>query len=298
MNAVQFNRLLRNNDLLAQVDTEELYQLTKDYPWFGIGQVLNAAQLQQQLDERAHEQIQKALLFVQNPQWLQVVFDRLNAKQKSQENFQVAEASTDSLVVLNQTEIKTDHISIDNETEAAINADVIVEAADTLTTDIDSETEAAINAESLSEATVENRETQITPLSSILTQPLKEGEDQLSFEPLYAVDYFASQGIKLKEEMLQKDQLGKQLKTFTQWLKTMKKVYVEENKELDESAEKEVVQKAVESNTGEEIITEAMASVLEQQGKTAKAVELYRKLCLLHPEKSPYFAAQIERLNK
>jgi hypothetical protein len=37
--------------------------------------------------------------------------------------------------------------------------------------------------------------------------------------------------------------------------------------------------------------------VLEQQGKAQKAVELYRKLSLLHPEKSAYFASQIQRLN-
>ena len=45
------------------------------------------------------------------------------------------------------------------------------------------------------------------------------------FEPMHLVDYFASQGIKLSEEVQTGDKLGKQLKSFTEWLKTMKKVH-------------------------------------------------------------------------
>lgn len=46
----------------------------------------------------------------------------------------------------------------------------------------------------------------------------------LTFEPYHTVDYFASQGIKFSQEELPKDKLGKQLKSFTQWLKTMKRL--------------------------------------------------------------------------
>jgi hypothetical protein len=38
---------------------------------------------------------------------------------------------------------------------------------------------------------------------------------EISFEPLHTSDYFASQGIKLSEEVQSSDKLGKQLKSFT-----------------------------------------------------------------------------------
>ena len=300
MNAQQFIRLLQDPELLAQTDPEELLHLTGDYPWFGAAQVLSAVQLLGCNDERSATQVQNALLYVQNPLWLQHIihkYSSLNSKDllppitNEEEdillNAAVTVEAADTLVTI-----------VDEDTDAALDAAALVEATDKLVADPDVETEAAINAEAIVDASVEPAIQEFTPLLNVLKEPLREGDMKLSFEPLHTVDYFASQGIKLKEEFLQKDQLGKQLKTFTQWLKTMKKVYTEEHKELDASAEKEVLLKAVESNTGEEIITETMASVLEQQGKTAKAIELYRKLSLLHPEKSAYFAAQIERLNK
>jgi hypothetical protein len=45
-----------------------------------------------------------------------------------------------------------------------------------------------------------------------------------------------------------------------------------------------------------EVVTEAMAEVWEKQGEHAKAREIYRKLSLLDPSKSAYFAAKIEGL--
>jgi len=45
-----------------------------------------------------------------------------------------------------------------------------------------------------------------------------------------------------------------------------------------------------------DVITEAMVAVLEKQGKYQKAIDTLGKLILLHPEKSTFFAAQIENL--
>jgi len=50
------------------------------------------------------------------------------------------------------------------------------------------------------------------------------------------------------------------------------------------------------SNETKDIVTEAMAEVLVKQGKTEKALQLYKKLSFLNPAKSTYFAAKIEEL--
>lgn len=121
-------------------------------------------------------------------------------------------------------------------------------------------------------------------------------EDTLHFEPLHTTDYFASQGIKLSEAIKSDDKLGKSLKSFTEWLKTMKKVHPENFEAPAAQSEAAIQQLAEKSNTDNEVITEAMADVLLQQGKQQKAIEVYEKLSLLNPSKNAYFAAKIENL--
>ncbi len=136
------------------------------------------------------------------------------------------------------------------------------------------------------------------PLLRIIETPAA-GQDML-FEPYHTVDYFASQGIKLsKTETDAKDQLGRKLRSFTDWLKTMKKLpQASVETILSKNDESKVVADAIHSIENKEVITEAMAEVFEKQGMAEKAAEVYQKLSLLNPAKSAYFAAKIEELKQ
>jgi tetratricopeptide (TPR) repeat protein len=125
-----------------------------------------------------------------------------------------------------------------------------------------------------------------------------DGDEDLAilFEPLHTVDYFASQGIKLTEEALNNDQLGKQVKSFTAWLKSMKKLHPGQLPEQNVVIEKLIQTSSEASNKNANVLTEAMANVLVKQGKSEKAIEMYEKLSLINPSKSAYFAAKIKSL--
>jgi hypothetical protein len=121
----------------------------------------------------------------------------------------------------------------------------------------------------------------------------------LVFEPYHTIDYFASQGIKLTLEENPGDTLGKQLKSFTDWLKVMRRLPQKDRESSvpDRVAEQAVQSFAAHSIQSKDIVTETMAEVLIKQGMRDRARTIYEKLSLLNPDKKAYFAAKIEQLN-
>ena len=150
--------------------------------------------------------------------------------------------------------------------------------------------------------------------------------------PLGHQDYFATQGIKVQEDLPPKEAtaamppLSKEkdlmvVMSFSEWLR-----YLEERtrkakeeaagksalramwqkqklsaamEEEEEEIPENVFEMAVNSITPkEDIISESMAAVYALQGKKEKALEMYKKLSLRNPEKSAYFAKKIENLQK
>ncbi len=144
---------------------------------------------------------------------------------------------------------------------------------------------------------------EISPASNVAEVKETEEEapvekEEILFEPLHASDYFASQGIKLNEDALGADKLGKQLKSFTAWLKTMKKVHPDKLPAVTTITETAVQNQAEKSNIEEDVVTEPMAEAYILQNKITKAIDIYNKLSLLNPAKSAYFTAKIDSLKK
>ena len=139
----------------------------------------------------------------------------------------------------------------------------------------------------------------LPPLPEFKIEAIDPSVAQLSFTPYHTIDYFAAQGIKFSEEQQSPDRFGSQLKSFTAWLKQMKRLPgASKNTAMTAFEEKNIEQMAAISVKGENALTEAMAEVWEKQGDLSKAINIYQKLSLQIPAKSAYFAAKIDHLKK
>jgi hypothetical protein len=267
------------NKPLNECSTEELQQLTHQYPYFGPAQLLLAKKLSVVSNGKAdnssfyEKQVQKASLYFPNRIWLHHLLNDTG----------ISEINTHSQPIPEEKELlaETEQSKPESFIEPVVNE----------------HKEAEVIAEPVIEETVEQAAVTVAlPQFKIEPLPANTG---LTFEPFHTVDYFASQGIRFREDGMPKDRFSQQLKSFTEWLKTMKRIPASEiTVTNDAGIENKVEQLAEHSIAERQVITEAMAEVWIKQGNKAKAEEIYRKLSLLDPLKSSYFATKIEDLKK
>jgi hypothetical protein len=254
-------------------DTDSFLKDTIDkYPYFGLAHFY-ALKNTMPHENAFAENAARAALFFNNP-------FLLNAQLQKQ--FDVLESKIDEHV---SQEIKTAPAFVEDKQEQILAEPIVEKIAEPVSEQI------------LAAAGDEVAQPNVVSIAEKAAEVLKHApKEEMLFEPLHATDYFASQGIKLSETVLNDDKLGKQLKSFTSWLKTMKKVHPDKLVQVSALVETAVQNLAEKSNIEEEVVTEAMAEAFAQQGKHIRAIDTYEKLSLLNPAKSAYFAAKIESL--
>ena len=298
------------NKSIDEVSPETLEQLTNKYPFFSAGHLLLLKKTQK---ENSSVSTQKAslhfhpLLFnessvVNNVQptfskSVPEVLEQVNIPQPVAIN--ETPTITEAQIELSKEEIevipevpKITELSVQNKSNNEHQAGITEKSA--------SNNDQSITNNEQPQTSNQQPATSPEPLTSNI-QPPTTNPEPLAFEPFHTVDYFASQGIKIKLEENPTDKFSKQLKSFTEWLKTMKKLPTGETIPVTEpvtSIEHKVEQLAETSLNKADVITEAMAEVWEKQGNPEKAIEIYQKLSLLEPSKSPYFATRISGLKK
>ncbi len=267
---------------------EFLQQVTAAHPYFTPAQFYLLQQLTP-INEGYAEQAARTALLFNNPHWLQFQLQHMAEPSAEKQTPVIAMYAENS-----DNDDDTAEITAAAQNITAAQTYALPKEPEKITHE--TAEEAAANQ---TEAATVTEETAPQPDIKIdLAAAIKnaENDNALAFEPMHLVDYFASQGIKLSDEVQTADKLGKQLKSFSEWLKTMKKVHIPEGNTNAGLSDMVIQTLAAKSNTENEILTEAMAVVFAQQGKAGKAIELYQKLSLLNPSKSAYFAAKIEQL--
>lgn len=291
MNAIREKALfhLTGQSSADFVPVDQLEALVKSYPYFAPAQVLYSARLKQLGNSAAYEKsIGKSLLHIPNTLWFQYIVE--------------VDARTET-VGMPETPVIDKPVHKNIPIPSIEDVQDIIRAIDPRKIpdnppDVD-DTDA-----------VDPDDTETLPLpdaklSDLLSEqladfkkPVKEDEKlEIETEKLHTIDYFASQGIKIDLSSIPQDKLTSQLRKFTDWLKQMKQANPS-NTDLGTGSDLEqaVALIAENSNESREVVTETMAEVLEKQGQTEKAIQLYIKLSFINPEKSAYFAAKIQHL--
>jgi len=315
-----------------QLEAESLKRMTLEYPYFPISQFMYAKKLK--LDHHSAYSVQaaKTALFFNNPYWLNWQLNenaeslaQANAIHHSENGQEVAiqhhePPATEPVEESHEIVVEPEPVSpeqFENGWEKAEEPleelqDEVIELNNAFqvgdgsgltepTPQPEKEEEAAPQIEVEAPEIVNHPEPAseigVQTETALSLEPKTNNEPLIPLEPLYATDYFASQGIKLSEVEESGDKLGKKLKSFTEWLKVMKRNRPMESELSGNNVQDQKIQRIAEtSNQNREVLTETMAEVLLLQGLKEKAIEVYNKLSLLNPQKSAYFAAKIEEI--
>ena len=310
-------RSIFQKESLDDCSLEELQAMARQYSYFTPVQFLLAEKLKTTDENQYKDQLQKLSLHFNNPLWLDYLLNAYKAEDLNvPATIEIPETakeeviesmkdngSTETPVTREEQEIPGSMIVTKVVTNSAVEAfepieDEILGSTEKNeeTTEFVEQTNTDTEIGAPASFTEENNEAQIPvpPLPDLSQQP---AETELSFQPYHTVDYFASQGIKFVPEEKPTDRFGKQLKSFTEWLKAMKRLpQTETSKITDITSDKKVEQMAEHSIDESEVVTETMAEVWIKQGNKEKAIETYNKLSLLNPDKSAYFASLAEQL--
>ena len=266
---------LFEKESLEEMTLDEFSRLADQYPYSSIVQFLYSCKLKSVYHLDFPEQVTHTALFFSSPQWLHYQLSDESEKgnfRQSQYDRNYNNITEDQPIELPETTFDEDDENLwDNSLEDE-NALIAVE-----------------------ESTEPVHEEQITNTIPLVVEEVVE--PSIPIEPYHTVDYFASQGIKTRLDDPQ-DDLGKKVRTFTAWLKTMKRLQpAAEINEIEESDEE--IDTGLDQPVMQEIIaTEAMAEVYLKQGLTPKAIEVYAKLSLQNPANSHIFAAKIIQIKE
>lgn len=295
-----FNHYLKNPELLDSSTVDELWMLVKEYPYFQVARMLLARNLHNTGHEAYPLSLRLAAAYAGDRTCLKKLIEGL--PKISQEVLIEEDENQIIEVGLTSKTEESDSFSAEN-TENEINPEVTslietVEEAEVITEMV--ETHFEPEPTDLLEITVPKTETEVE------VETETEEVRQLRHNPVIESIFARLSHIAIEEEETEPE---KSIETVIEQPEILQNLsrnelvdrFIREEPRIS-SPRREFYNpedKARESSSlPEDIVSETLARIYEQQGHFAMAIKIYEKLMLLIPEKSSYFAAQIEEITK
>lgn len=268
---------LFEKESLEEMILDEFRSISDQYPYSSIVQFLYSCKLKSVYHLDFPEQVTHSAIFFPSPQWL---------------NYQLSDEPEIGNFRLNQYDFNFNNLSED------VPLEIAQPEENTWQYDEEQPNLRILDQEMASLDSMEaSAQQHPLPFTEDAMKDTRVEDLQIPIEPYHTVDYFASQGIKTLLDN-QNDDLGKKVRSFTAWLKTMKSLQpVQENLQMEDDDE-EIDNGNGAQTTAEIIATEAMAEVYLKQGLTHKAIAVYAKLSLQYPANSRIFAHKITQIKE
>jgi hypothetical protein len=306
MNRNDFLRIIRDSGLVDRQTTGEVKELIELFPWFQSAHLLLLKGLHNSEDVKFQNQLRQSSIHVADREVLYYLLttpntpaDRITdnhreitvSDSESPDNLQVViEAGRSSEDIIHDLEGKNPSDNLNNAGEKALLSGKTEEVIIASESETD---ESASLILSIDDGDTHFEETVIfmDPAFSVPGPgellELDEGEIDMSEE---------EGGMKVKNRELPEENLTSRKMTQAELIDK----FISANPRIEPSKEKsqlpiEDISKPY-TEERSEFVTETLAKIYVSQGYFSKAIDIYEKLCLKFPQKSSYFATQIEKI--
>jgi len=296
MTQQEFYNLIGSNKInYSQSEIQELKNIIVEFPYFQLASVLNIKALYLSKDKNYRSELARTASIVTNRE---ILFDYIYSEYNA-ENTKI-EAKTPTKKEVEKVSIKKP-ISVEKAeppkpiqnkegVEIKTKENLMKEVSSRLE-EIKKDNKTTTSSPSPGEKTkikkTALKETQKQSVSKVKT-PVKEEKKKKSAETLRKTTSKSTTNKILKP--INRDSSIEILDNF---IKSNPAINRPEDKDYD--TEIEIAKNSIKEDY--ELVSETMAVLFLKQGHNEKAIKIYKKLILIYPEKSVYFAALISELN-
>jgi hypothetical protein len=307
MNRNEFLNIIRDSGQIDRQAIGEVRELLDLFPWFQSAHLLLLKGLHNTADVKFETQLRKSAVFVADRE---ILYYLLSAPVKDKNEPAAVETghpvimadAPDNLQVViesgkNSQDIISDlegnqgfeKISMDDSDDLAMNQDHEIIIAS------ESETDESASLVFMTDDGETHREETVIFMDPSISVS--------AHEELLEIDETAGELPGLQEdEVEQADDISElkeekplsQSELIDRFILTNPRI--EPNKEKTAKPQEDISVKFVEEKSG--FVTETLAKIYISQGYYSRAIDIYEKLSLKYPEKSSYFAAQIEKIKE
>jgi hypothetical protein len=309
-----FNRYMQNPTMLDSKSVDDLWMLVKDYPYFQVARMMLAKNLYNTGHEAYPLSLRLAAAYAGDRRKLKILIEGSPIiVQEMVENESITEVLAEPKEPLGSTSthevtgVQAD-ISHSNETEPQgnLNPDIKnqnITESDIINPDKTDETETETILE-LSGAIIDH----FVQTADLIDIEIPKAENKnfinnpiidtifsrLSMVPISEMESDNDTNISLKGESNVKidNELAIRNELVDKFIREEPRISTPKHEFYN--PEDIAKQSAI---LPEDLVSETLARIYEQQGFNSMAIKIYEKLMLLIPEKSSYFAGQIEEIN-
>ncbi len=294
---------MENSNLIDREITAELKELTGIYPWFQSAHLLFLKGLHNSGDVRFENQLRQSSLSIANREVLYYLlhsykpgnnFSKFKAEDKIKHKDEVQNDSVENLqVVIDSGRNSEEFIKMLEKEEKE---DLLAESGEGEDSTVYIATDSEFDNSAILRIIYNEGEIQYEESVFYMDPSFSLSECQ---EELLELETDTDGGNKVEEhheDTIQtiSEQPMSEADLIDKFI--LANPRIEPQKEKKEESVIDISKSFIEEKSG--FLSETLAKIYVNQGYYSRAKEIYEKLCIKYPEKSSYFAAQIEEINK